>query len=83
MCVLCRQTDFVERYADYLHHHVMLPGDTLSAAGVAYHCGDVLLDELRGVAEGRAVPASALALLLQPFIEALQKGEQAFLQRIG
>ncbi|GIL67023.1 hypothetical protein Vafri_20412 [Volvox africanus] len=75
--------DLVQMYAEYLHHHVMVPGDNLLAAGVTYHCGDVLLDELRGVANGKAIPASALSSLLEPFTAALQNGEQAALQRIG
>ncbi|GLI61545.1 hypothetical protein VaNZ11_003936 [Volvox africanus] len=77
------QADLVQRYAEYLHHHVLVPSDNLLAAGVAYHCGDVLLDELRGVANGKAIPASALSSLLEPFTAALQNGEQAALQRIG
>ncbi|GIM10240.1 hypothetical protein Vretimale_13972 [Volvox reticuliferus] len=75
--------DLVQRYAGYLHHHVVLPGDNVLAAGLAYHCGDVLLDELRGVADGKSIPASALSSLLEPFTAVLQNGEQAALQRIG
>ncbi|KXZ48718.1 hypothetical protein GPECTOR_25g300 [Gonium pectorale] len=77
------RSDLLQRYTSFLRDHVVLPADTLSAAGLAYHVGDILLDELRAVADGRAVPGPALAALLSPFAAALAGGDQAVLNRIG
>ncbi|KAG2493648.1 hypothetical protein HYH03_008165 [Edaphochlamys debaryana] len=77
------RSDLVQRYADHLRAHVLLPDDTLSAAGLGYHVADLLLEELRGVADGKEVPGRALGALLLPFGAALQVGEQVVLTRIG
>ena len=62
----------MERVAGFWLSHVLVPGDTLAAAGVAYHLADLLLPELGRVAgEGGAPDAATLARLLQPFAAAL------------
>lgn len=72
----------MSRYTAYLQSQVVLPSDTVPAVGLAYHLNDLLLDELRGAADGQPVPAEALAALLAPFAAALAAGEQAMLNRI-
>lgn len=74
----------MERYTALLHHHLLLPSDTVSAAGVAYHVSDLLVGELRGAVgdKGGPVPGAALEALLLPFVEALRVGEQVALHRI-
>jgi hypothetical protein len=66
----------VQQLAQHWQQEVLLPADTLLAAGVAYHLADLVLPELaRCVAEGGAgvrPPGDAsLRLLLQPFCAAL------------
>eukprot|EP00198_Chlamydomonas_reinhardtii_P000161 XP_001689496.1 predicted protein [Chlamydomonas reinhardtii] len=75
--------ELVSRYTAYLQSQVVLPSDTVPAVGLAYHLNDLLLDELRGAADGQPVPAEALAALLAPFAAALAAGEQAMLNRIS
>ncbi len=74
----------MERYTSLLHHRLLLPSDTLSAAGVAYHVSDLLVGELRGAVgdKGGPVPGAALEALLLPFVEALRVGEEVALHRI-
>ncbi len=77
-----RDAALVGRYADFLQHEVLLPADHVSAAGLAFHVGDLLVSELRAVAAGAPVPGAALAALLAPFAAALQKApDQAALGR--
>jgi hypothetical protein len=66
----------VQRLADFWLAEILLPGDTLVAAGVAYHLADLLLPELAACladgGSGGAVPDDAtLRLLLEPFCRAL------------
>lgn len=72
---LRRQARRVQRVADFWLGEVLLPGDTLAAAGVAFHLADLLLPELaKCVAEGSvgAAPDDAtLRMLLEPFCRAL------------
>lgn len=70
------------RYTDFLQQEVLLPADHVSAAGLAFHVGDLLVSELRSVTGGTPLPAAALATLLAPFAVALQKAaDQAALVR--
>ncbi len=73
---MCRQEQRVSRAADFWLSEVLVPSDTLVAAGVAYHLADLLLPELgKCVAEGgprAAAPDDAtLRRLLEPFGAAL------------
>lgn len=66
----------MSRAAAFWLDEVLLPSDTLAAAGVAYHLADLLLPELgKCVAEGgprAAAPDDAtLRRLLDPFAAAL------------
>lgn len=78
-----RRADLVQRYAGFILQRVVTPGDTLPAAGVAYHCADILLEELRAVAGEQPIPHAVLDVLLAPFVSALSSGEQVVLNRIG
>ncbi|KAL4458010.1 hypothetical protein ABPG75_012875 [Micractinium tetrahymenae] len=65
----------VQRLADFWLGEILVPSDTLAAAGVAFHLADLLLPELaKCVAEGGggAAPDDAtLRALLEPFCRAL------------
>lgn len=74
--LMCRQHRRVQRLAQHWQQEVLLPADTLLAAGLAYHLADLALPELaRCVAEGgpgaRPPGDASLRLLLQPFCAAL------------
>lgn len=69
----CRDAALVSEYASFWKDEVLLPKDTLAAAGVAYHIADMLLHELARIVEaaGAAPPsADTLRTLLNPFIAA-------------
>lgn len=75
----------MERAAAFWRTQVLLPGDGLAAAGLAYHHADLLLPELdKCVAEGGAAPdADALRTLLEPFCAALADADSpAMLHRL-
>ena len=61
----------VKRYADFLRGHVLLPADTLNAAGMSFHVADLFVPELLAASVDRAAPEACLALLLEPFCAAL------------
>ena len=72
----CREERRVRAVADIWRSEVLLPGDTLVAAGISYHLSDLLLPELaRCCGElgggGSAPDNAALRLLLEPFCQAL------------
>ncbi|KAI3435489.1 hypothetical protein D9Q98_001555 [Chlorella vulgaris] len=66
----------IQRLAHCWLHDVLLPGDTLAAAGVAYHLVDLMLPELEACvvytgANGAVAMDHTLRPLLEPFCAAL------------
>ena len=78
-----RDSSLVEEYAAFWKDEVLLPSDTLAAAGVAYHISDLLLQELSGVVAqpGAAPAATTLETLLEPYCAALAATRDAVLVR--
>lgn len=73
---VCRRAEEVRELTGIWLEQVLLPEDTLAATGFAYHLIDLLIPELQRAvtsAEQRP-PAAALALLLEPFCQALARG---------
>lgn len=72
---LCRQARRAQRLADFWLREILLPSDTLPAAGVAFHLADLLLPELArcaaGGSGGGAPDDATLRTLLEPFCRAL------------
>lgn len=68
----------------FIQHHVLVPQDTILAAGVAYQMADVWWAELqRAVGDGKRVPDVALEHVIQPFVYALEHSKSIpLLQRI-
>ena len=69
--------------ADFWLQEMLMPQDTLAAAGVAYHLTDLLLPELAGCVQaeggGEAPDNHTLRLLLDPFCRALASTRDAAL----
>ena len=81
----CRDVATVQDFAAFWRDEVLLPGDTLVAAGVAYHVADMVLPQLTIVVSEAAAPppAAALAALLAPFCAALgDSGDAVLVQRL-
>lgn len=77
------QTALVSQYTALLQSEVLLPTDNQRATGLAYHVCDVWLPEvIKVVSESNKPPSSAtLALLLQPFCEALTHADEVAMVR--
>lgn len=81
----CRDEETVQAFGDFWRDEMLLPHDTLVAAGVAYHVADMLLPQLKiVVAEAAAPPpAAALAALFSPFCAALgDSGDPVLVRRL-
>jgi ribosomal RNA-processing protein 1 len=83
------KTSQVQAFSTFLQNNVMLPEDTLPAAGVSYHIADIIIPELQNIVENNkninnSPPSDAtLKLLLAPFIKTTQlTGDPALLARL-
>ncbi|RMZ56872.1 hypothetical protein APUTEX25_002961, partial [Auxenochlorella protothecoides] len=75
----------IRKTTSFWLEEILLPTDTLSATGFAYHLTDLLLPELQRVVTSAAEQPSAVALaaLLEPFCQALaQTGNPALQFRL-
>mmetsp|Transcript_32823 Transcript_32823/g.93150 ORF Transcript_32823/g.93150 Transcript_32823/m.93150 type:complete len:577 (+) Transcript_32823:92-1822(+) len=77
------ERELVQLYMLEVQGGCLLPADTVTASGVAYHLADIYVDEVDTVTEDSRPGPKVLVALLQPFLQALTSSpSQPLLHRI-